>query len=128
MEFNGHLRDEQPLALEQLLHHDTGILSGTTAFGKTVVAIKLIAERKVNTLILVDKVSLLKQWQERLSDFLIINETLPEMADYRGQEKRAQEKNKRHWPDGCRQKSPEWYCGYCRYAISKPKGRGKKLC
>ena len=77
--FNGHLRDEQPLALEQLLHHDTGILSGTTAFGKTVVAIKLIAERKVNTLILVDRITLLKQWQERLSDFLIINETLPEM-------------------------------------------------
>ena len=68
------------MALEKLLHHDTGILSGTTAFGKTVVAIKLIAERKVNTLILVDKISLLKQWRERLSDFLIINETLPEMA------------------------------------------------
>ena len=75
VEFNGHLRDEQPQALEQLLLHDTGILSGTTAFGKTVVAIKLIAERKVNTLILVDKVGLLKQWQERLSDFLIIHET-----------------------------------------------------
>ncbi len=70
VEFNGHLRDEQPLALEQLLLHDTGILSGTTAFGKTVVAIKLIAERKVNTLILVDKIGLLKQWQKRLSEFL----------------------------------------------------------
>jgi len=78
--FNGHLRDEQSLALEQLLYHDIGILSGTTAFGKTVVAIKLIAERKVNTLILVDKVGLLRQWQERLSDFLIVNETLPEMS------------------------------------------------
>ena len=39
------------MALQQLLQHDTGILSGTTAFGKTIVAIKLIAERKVNTLI-----------------------------------------------------------------------------
>ncbi|RLC04079.1 MAG: helicase [Deltaproteobacteria bacterium] len=91
--FNGHLRDEQPLALEQLLHHDIGILSGTTAFGKTVVAIKLIAERKVNTLILVDRISLLKQWQERLSDFLIINETLPKMAiaasKKRGRKKKA---------------------------------------
>ena len=77
--FNGHLRDEQPMALEQLLHHNTGILSGTTAFGKTIVAIKLIAEKKVNTLILVDRISLLKQWQERLTDFLIINEPLPEM-------------------------------------------------
>ena len=80
VEFNGHLRDEQPLALEQLLHHDTGILSGTTAFGKTIVAIKLIAEKKVNTLILVNKISLLKQWRDRLSEFLIIYETLPEMS------------------------------------------------
>jgi superfamily II DNA or RNA helicase len=61
-----------------LLQHDTGILSGTPAFGKTIVAIKLIAEKKINTLILVDKISLLSQWRERLSEFLIINETLPE--------------------------------------------------
>ena len=92
VEFNGHLRDEQPLALEQLLHHDTGILSGTTAFGKTVVAIKLIAERKVNTLILVDRISLLKQWRERLSDFLIINETLPEMAITAGKKRGRKKK------------------------------------
>ena len=79
VEFNGQLRDEQSLALEYLLHHDTGILSGTTAFGKTIVAIKLIAEKKVNTLILVDKVSLLSQWKEKLSEFLIVNEPLPEL-------------------------------------------------
>ena len=42
---------------DKMLARDTGILSGTTAFGKTVVAIRLIAERKVNTLVLVDKVS-----------------------------------------------------------------------
>ena len=75
------MRNEQFLALEHLLHHDTGILSGTTAFGKTVVAIKLISERKVNTLILVDKVSLLLQWKEKLSKFLMVNETLPEMSN-----------------------------------------------
>lgn len=74
--FNGDLREEQSLALEHLLQHDTGILSGTTAFGKTVLAIKLIAERKVNTLILVDKVSLLSQWKEKLSEFLIVNENI----------------------------------------------------
>lgn len=78
VEFKGHLRDEQALALRNLIQHDTGILSGTTAFGKTIVAIKLIAEKKINTLILVDKISLLPQWRERLSEFLIINETLPE--------------------------------------------------
>lgn len=78
VEFNGVLRDEQPLAMEQLLRHDIGILCGTTAFGKTVVAIKLIAERKVNTLILVDKTTLASQWREKLEEFLIIHETLPE--------------------------------------------------
>jgi superfamily II DNA or RNA helicase len=92
VKFNGHLRDEQPLALEHLLHHDTGILSGTTAFGKTVVAIKLIAERKVNTLILVDKVSLLSQWKEKLSKFLIVNETLPETANTTGKKRGRKKK------------------------------------
>ena len=51
VEFNGQLRDEQSMAFEYLLHHDIGILSGTTAFGKTILAIKLIAEKKVNALI-----------------------------------------------------------------------------
>jgi len=76
--FKGQLRDEQAMALDQLANHNMGILSGTTAFGKTIVAIKLIAEKKVNTLILVDKINLLKQWEKRLFEFLIINETLPE--------------------------------------------------
>ncbi len=78
VKFNGQLRDEQAIALDRLLQHDIGILSGTTAFGKTVIAIKLIAERRVNTLILVDRVSLLSQWSDRLKQFLIINEILPE--------------------------------------------------
>lgn len=78
VKFKGSLREEQAQALRNLIQHDTGILSGTTAFGKTIVAIKLIAEKKINTLILVDKISLLSQWRERLSEFLIINETLPE--------------------------------------------------
>ena len=77
VEFNGQLRDEQSLALKSLLQHNSGILSGTTAFGKTIVAIKLIAEKKMNTLILVDKVSLLSQWKEKLSEFLVVKEPLP---------------------------------------------------
>jgi superfamily II DNA or RNA helicase len=80
VDFKGQLRDEQAQALECLLQHETGILSGTTAFGKTVVALKMIAERKVPTLILVDKVNLLLQWKKRISEFLIINEALPEQT------------------------------------------------
>lgn len=93
VDFKGQLRDEQSLALERLLEHDTGILSGTTAFGKTVVALKLIAERKVNTLILVDKVSLLSQWKKRISDFLVINEALPEQIGVFANKRRRNRKN-----------------------------------
>jgi len=91
IEFNGNLRDEQPMALEKLMKYDNGILSGTTAFGKTVVAIKLIAERKVNTLILVDRVSLVAQWKNRLTEFLTINEILPDTKEVK---KRAGKKAK----------------------------------
>lgn len=92
IEFKGSLRDEQPRALEHLLRHDIGILSGTTAFGKTVVAIKLIAERRVNTLILVNKVSLLSQWKNRLSEFLIVNEPLRETTDVEGKKRGRKKK------------------------------------
>ena len=51
--FNGQLRDEQVDAVEQILPHDNGVLSATTAFGKTVIGAKLISERKINTLVLV---------------------------------------------------------------------------
>lgn len=89
VEFKGILRDEQPIALNELLEYDNGVLSGTTAFGKTVVAIKLIAERKVNTLILVDRISLVSQWRNRLMEFLTINETekAPEETKKRGRKK-----------------------------------------
>jgi superfamily II DNA or RNA helicase len=53
-----------------MLKHETGVLSATTAFGKTVVAAWLIAQRKVNTLVLVHRRQLLDQWIERLAAFL----------------------------------------------------------
>ncbi|MFZ3130138.1 MAG: DEAD/DEAH box helicase family protein, partial [Desulfosporosinus sp.] len=81
VEFNGSLREEQPQALDKLLEHDIGVLSGTTAFGKTVVAINLIAARKVNTLIIVDKVNLATQWKNRITELLTINEALPDRVE-----------------------------------------------
>lgn len=41
--FNGELRDEQQEAVTEMLKHNTGVLSATTAFGKTVTAIGMIA-------------------------------------------------------------------------------------
>jgi superfamily II DNA or RNA helicase/very-short-patch-repair endonuclease len=68
--FRGTLRSEQQAAAEAMLKHDTGVLAATTAFGKTVLAAWLIAQRRVNTLVLVHRQQLLEQWIERLSTFL----------------------------------------------------------
>lgn len=68
--FLGMLREEQRHAVEALRAHDFGVLAATTAFGKTVVAAALIAERGCSTLILVHRRELLGQWTERLKQFL----------------------------------------------------------
>jgi superfamily II DNA or RNA helicase/very-short-patch-repair endonuclease len=68
--FCGALRPEQQAAAEAMLRHDTGVLAATTAFGKTVLAAWLIAQRRVNTLVLVHRRQLMEQWIERLSEFL----------------------------------------------------------
>ena len=68
--FIGTLRLDQEAAVSAMLHHDTGVLSAPTAFGKTIVAAALIARRGVNTLVLVHRTELLKQWQARLQSFL----------------------------------------------------------
>lgn len=68
--FAGTLRPDQQAAVAAMLRHDTGVLCAPTAFGKTVTAAALIARRGVNTLVLVHRTELLKQWQERLQTFL----------------------------------------------------------
>lgn len=70
--FCGQLHPDQQKAAEALLQHETGVLAATTAFGKTVIAAWLIAQRGVNTIVLVHRQQLLEQWIERLSTFLAI--------------------------------------------------------
>ena len=70
VDFHGELRTEQEIAVKSLLAHDTGVLSAPPGFGKTVVGAALIANRGVNTLIVVHLRELLDQWVERLSSFL----------------------------------------------------------
>ena len=68
--FAGTLRPDQEAAVTAMLQYDVGVLCAPTAFGKTVTAAALIAQRGVNTLVLVHRTELLKQWQERLQAFL----------------------------------------------------------
>jgi superfamily II DNA or RNA helicase/very-short-patch-repair endonuclease len=70
VEFHGQLHSDQETAAKSMLAHDTGVLSATTAFGKTVVAAWLIAERGVNSLVVVHRRQLMEQWVERLATFL----------------------------------------------------------
>ena len=72
--FKGELRTNQQEAVNALATNNTGVLSATTAFGKTVAAIGLIAKHGVNTLILVHTKALLDQWVQRLEQFLTIDD------------------------------------------------------
>lgn len=64
--------------LEEMMKYDNGILQAATAFGKTVVCSAMIAEKKVNTLIILESSALLEQWKDALDKFLDIDEKLPE--------------------------------------------------
>ena len=69
--FLGTLTEEQEAAARALSAHDIGVLAATTAFGKTVVASWLIAERN-HALVLVHRRQLLEQWVDdcrAFSDF-----------------------------------------------------------
>jgi superfamily II DNA or RNA helicase len=68
--FRGTLREDQQRAVTALLVTDTGVLVAPTGFGKTVVAAAIIAARQVNTVILVHRQELQRQWMERLATFL----------------------------------------------------------
>lgn len=68
--FAGNLRSDQESAVAAMLMFDAGVFCAPTAFGKTVTAAALIARRGVNTLVLVNRTDLLRQWQERLQSFL----------------------------------------------------------
>ena len=77
VDFKGELRSEQDKALKELTRYDNGILHAATAFGKTVVSSAIIAQKKVNTLIILESSALIEQWKEALEKFLNINEELP---------------------------------------------------
>jgi superfamily II DNA or RNA helicase len=71
--FLGVLHGPQIKAFEAMTPHDNGVLAATTAFGKTVVAAALIAQRARNALVLVHRRELAVQWAERLKTFLNID-------------------------------------------------------
>ncbi|MBU0715496.1 MAG: DEAD/DEAH box helicase [Verrucomicrobia bacterium] len=70
VQFRGMLSPEQEQAVKAICDYDLGVISAPPAFGKTVVGAKIIANRGVNTLILVCRQQLMDQWRQRLATFL----------------------------------------------------------
>lgn len=76
LRFMGSLRDEQRRPVEAFLAaardpvRQGGILSMPCGFGKTVVALHLVARLGKKTLVVVHKDFLLNQWRERIAEFL----------------------------------------------------------
>ncbi len=71
--FIGELDPTQASAAAHMLEHDLGVLCAPPGSGKTVIATEMIAARARSTLVLVHRKPLLKQWRERLSQFLDID-------------------------------------------------------
>ncbi len=70
--FIGELTETQKKACKELLNHETGTFVAPPGIGKTVIGIKLIASRGVNTLVLVHRKPLLEQWRAQIAAFLNI--------------------------------------------------------
>lgn len=89
--FKGSLRPEQDTAVSELMRHNTGVIHATTAFGKTVAGIAMIAKRRVSTLILVHTKALLEQWRRELEKFLLTDFQATETPKGRGRRKKFQQ-------------------------------------
>lgn len=62
-------RDEQQKVIDAVLKKDFALCVAPPGFGKTFIGSKIIEQREVNTLIIVNKNMLLDQWIERFCDY-----------------------------------------------------------
>jgi superfamily II DNA or RNA helicase len=78
IEINHHIAprsEAQKKAINFLMSHECGILQLAPGVGKTVITIYMIAERRLKSLILVHRDSLVDQWKERFLDFTDLHKT-----------------------------------------------------
>ncbi len=88
--FHGTLRPKQETVMRQILEKDFYVLAAPTAFGKTVTALAIIAQRNVPTLILTHRSPLLQQWLSQCINFLGLPKK--EIGRYAGATKRLKGK------------------------------------
>ena len=71
--FGGNLSKDQSNCVNKMLKHELGVMVAPTGSGKTVMACKIIADRKKPTLIMVHRKQLIDQWIHQLITFLDID-------------------------------------------------------
>ena len=67
---NLSLRPHQHIASEAISQKDLGVISSPPGSGKTVIGLKIIADKQQPSLIIVHRKQLLEQWIERIQTFL----------------------------------------------------------
>lgn len=68
--FNSELRNHQNKVLEVISKKDFGVIVAPPGSGKTIMGLKIIAEKSQPALIIVHRRQLLEQWRERVQAFL----------------------------------------------------------
>ena len=69
-QFNAQLRDYQLQALDTIAKKDFGVIVAPPGSGKTIIGLKIIADRNQPALIIVHRQQLVDQWMERIETFL----------------------------------------------------------
>lgn len=68
--FNAHLHVYQQTAIEVVSKKDFGVIVAPPGSGKTLIGLKIIAEKQQPALIIVHRKQLMEQWMERIETFL----------------------------------------------------------
>lgn len=68
--FNATLRDHQDKVIDGISKKDFGVIVAPPGSGKTIMGLKIIADKKQPALIIVHRKQLLEQWQERVQAFI----------------------------------------------------------
>jgi superfamily II DNA or RNA helicase len=70
--FNAKLREHQQTVIDAIAKKDLGVIVAPPGSGKTIVALKVIADKQQQALIIVHRKQLVEQWIERVETFLNI--------------------------------------------------------
>lgn len=85
LNFTGHLYPHQTEAVKATEKENIGIVQAPTGSGKTVIALYLVAQKKVSTLVIVPRKNLIDGWKSKAEQFLDIPHVAKKKDTYIGE-------------------------------------------